>query len=47
MEPGSESISDWACSAGSRSAFITPLTTGNRTRRDPDEDRGAPREEDC
>ena len=41
MDPAGETISRRACGAGSRSAFIVPLTAGNRGHRDPSEEREA------
>src|SRR5580704_17460364 len=35
-------ISDRGCVTGSRSTSIVPLTSGNRTHRDPIEERGVP-----
>jgi len=42
---GSEPISARGYAVGSRSAFIVPLRAGNRARRDPKEEREAPRGE--
>jgi len=42
VDPGSEAISDRICVAGSRSTSIVPVTSGNRTHRDPIEESGVP-----
>jgi len=41
VEPVTETIRERVCAAGSRSAFIVPMKTGNRARRDPTEGRKA------
>jgi hypothetical protein len=40
--PEAKQISDRICVAGSRSTSIRPVTSGNRTHRDPIEGRGVP-----
>ena len=40
--PEAKQISDRICVAGSRSTSIVPVTSGNRTHRDPIEGRGVP-----
>src|SRR5262249_44961712 len=40
--PEAKQISDRICVAGSRSTSIVPVTSGNRTDRDPIEERGLP-----
>src|SRR5208282_819202 len=40
--PEAKQISDRRCVAGSRSTSIGPVTSGNRTHRDPIEGRGVP-----
>src|SRR5207247_3503837 len=40
--PEAKQISDRVCVAGSRSTSIVPVTSGNRTHRDPIEESGVP-----
>ena len=40
--PEAKQISDRICVAGSRSTSIVPVTSGNRTHRDPVEESGVP-----
>src|SRR6516162_8054695 len=42
VDPGAKQISDRICVAGSRSTSIVPVTSGNRTHRDPIEESGVP-----
>ena len=43
VDPEGEGISRRACGTGSRSTLIVPAKTGNRVQRDPEEERGVPR----